>query len=369
MKKVSSEYPVRADTHVSESESLALLRQCLPSHWVVREVSERDYGLDVYVEIVGDDRLLRGNLVAIQLKSKAEVKFSVSMPKRATFHKVKRSTLNYWLGMPVPVFFCLVCLARRRCYWVNIKQQNREGGFSQTASRHSEVSDEMSLQDDGDTPEQKKADASNPTIRIAWLDYFSSRPNRFLRSYASEREWPKVEAAIERGLTAFTSFGPLVLMCQRNDPERQCTTTMQYLINAHWDTFRTLSEHLESRAQPELSVWYEENARYARVQGLTNAYTFYFHTANAMFKQMLFPYRKCLITAHDMVLKSHTEYFARRFPFLRSHLEYRPLTFVSDDWFARYYFDEYEAETKYPEQLFFEDFAQYDPQLDEIIPS
>ncbi|NMM14158.1 MAG: DUF4365 domain-containing protein [Rhodoferax sp.] len=363
---MSSEYPVRAGTHVSESESLTLLRQSLPSHWVIREVGERDYGLDVYVEIVGTDRLLRGNLVAIQLKSQAKVPFSVSLPRRATFHKVKRSTLNYWLGMPVPVFFCLACLASGRCFWVNIKQQDREGAFSQTARRLDEACDNVPRQDDGEAPEQKKADAGNPTIRILWLDYFSSRPNRFLRSYATEREWPKVEAAIEKGLTAYTSLGPLVLMCQRSDPNRRCTTTLQYLIDAHWDTFRTLSEHVEGQPEPELSSWYEENTRYTSAQGLPKSYTFYFHTVHAMFKQMLSDYRQCLITAHDMVSTSHKEYFDQRFPFLRSHLEHRPLTFLAEDWFSRYFFDEYERETKHPETLFFEDFAEYDPDLHEI---
>lgn len=353
---MSNEYPVRADTHISESKSLALLRQSLPSHWVIREVGERDYGLDVYVEIVGEDKRLRGDLVAIQLKSQAEVKFSESSPrKHTTLHTVKRATLNYWLGMPVPVFLCLICLSSERCYWVNIKRRNREGAYSKTTRARAR---------------QKQAEAPNPTIRIEAVDNFNlPYLNRFLRSYEIERKWPEIEVAIERGLTAYTSLGPLVLMCKRSDPKQHCSTTLQYLINSHWDTFRTLSMYLEGEPQADLSHWYEESARYAKAKRLPESYTFYFHTVSAMFKEMLSGYRDCLITAHDMVTVTHKEYFDQRFPLLRSHLEHRPLTFLADDWYPRYFFDEYESETKHPEKLFFEDFAEYDNMLDDLLHS
>lgn len=354
---MSNEYPVRADTHISESRSLVLLRQSLPSRWLIREVGERDYGLDVYLEIVGEDQQLRGDLVAIQLKSQDEVIFSKSSPRPyTTLHTVKRTTLNYWLGMPVPVFLCLVCLASESCYWVNIKRRNREGAYSKAARAGARW--------------QKQGKASNPTIRIELVDNFSPRYlNRFLRSYKIEREWPEIEVAIERGLTAYTSLGPLVLMCKRRHPKERCSTTLQYLINSHWNTFRTLSMYLEGKSHADLSHWYEENVRYANEARLRKSYTFYFHTVSAMFKEMLSSYRDCLITAHDMVTATHKEYFGQRFPMLRSHLEHRPLTFLADDWYCRYYFDEYENETKHPEKLFFEDFDEYDNILDDLLRS
>ncbi|CAJ0821580.1 DUF4365 domain-containing protein [Ralstonia flaminis] len=353
---MSNEYPVRADTHISESKSLALLRQSLPSHWVIREVGERDYGLDVYVEIVGEDKRLRGDLVAIQLKSQAEVKFSKSSPRKyTTLRTVKRSTLNYWLGMPLPVFLCLICLSSERCYWVNIKRRNREGAYSKTTRARGR---------------REQVEASDPAIRIEAVDNFnSSHLNRFLRSYEIERRWSEIEVAIERGLTAYTSLGPLVLMCERRDPKQYCSTTLQYLINSHWDTFRTLSMYLEGESQTDLSHWYEENARYAKAERLPGSYTFYFRTVSAMFKEMLSGYRDCLITAYEMVTSTHKEYFDQRFPLLRSHLEHRPLTFLADDWYSRYFFDEYESETKHPEKLFFEDFAEYDNVLSDLLRS
>lgn len=351
---MSNEYPVRADTHISESKSFALLRQSLPSHWVIREVGERDYGLDVYVEIVRDDMRLRGDLVAIQLKSKAEVKFSESSHRKyTTLRSVKRATLNYWLGIPVPVFLCLVCLSSERCYWVNIKRRHREGAYSET---------------DRSRTKKKQAKALNPAIRIEAVDNFRlPYLSRFLRSYEIERKWPEIELAIERGLTAYTSLGPLVLMCQRSDRKQCCSTTLQYLVNSHWETFRTLSLYLQGESQTDLSHWYDESARYAKERRLPESYTFYFHTVSAMFTEMLSDYRNCLIVANHMVTATHKEYFDKRFPLLRSHLEHRPLTFLADDWYPRYFFDEHESETRHPEKLFFEDFGEYDGILSDLL--
>jgi hypothetical protein len=238
---------------------------------------------------------------------------------------------------------------------VNIKRRNREGAFSKTTRPRAR---------------QKKTEAHNPTIRIEKVDIFNSTHLvRFLRSYKIERKWHEIEIAIERGLTTYTSLGPLVLMCMRHDPKQQCSTTLQYLINSHWDTFRTLSMYLKGELQADPSHWYEESARYAKAEGLPESYTFYFQTVFAMFDEMLEGYRDYLITVHHMVTTTHKEYFDQRFPLLRAHLEHRPLTFLAEDWYARYFFDEYESETIYPEKLFFADFAEYDDILNDILRS
>lgn len=50
------DYPERIDNHIKESDSITILNDKLPSSWIVREISERDYGIDLYVEIVGTDK-------------------------------------------------------------------------------------------------------------------------------------------------------------------------------------------------------------------------------------------------------------------------------------------------------------------------
>ena len=43
--------PQRASQHVTESKSYRIFSAKLPEDWIVREVTERDYGVDCYIEI------------------------------------------------------------------------------------------------------------------------------------------------------------------------------------------------------------------------------------------------------------------------------------------------------------------------------
>lgn len=45
-------YPERIDKHITESSSYKIFSNAIPDNWIVREVTERDYGIDCYVEIV-----------------------------------------------------------------------------------------------------------------------------------------------------------------------------------------------------------------------------------------------------------------------------------------------------------------------------
>ena len=118
--------PKRPEQHIVESDSLTVLRNQLPREWVIRELSERDYGVDLYVEIVGANKFLSGNMVAIQLKGTKKVTFKNG---RFSFGGIKRETLNYWQSLPVPVFLCVACLDTKKCYWGCIEDQNRLGRF------------------------------------------------------------------------------------------------------------------------------------------------------------------------------------------------------------------------------------------------
>lgn len=63
-------YPKRIDSHVSESLSFSAVSSSLPKDWIIREVTERDYGVDLYVELVGASGNVTGDMVALQVKSK-----------------------------------------------------------------------------------------------------------------------------------------------------------------------------------------------------------------------------------------------------------------------------------------------------------
>ena len=65
-------------------------------------------------------------MVAFQVKAKNKILFKNGI---STIGGIKRETLEYWLGLPILVFVVVVCLSRKKCYWVNVKEQNRQGQF------------------------------------------------------------------------------------------------------------------------------------------------------------------------------------------------------------------------------------------------
>jgi len=120
-------YPKRVDKHILESESFAALSSILPKQWVIRELTERDYGVDLYVEIVGKDGKVTGDLAALQIKGTKNVNFKEN--GTYTFSGIKRTTLNYWLGLPVPVFLLVFCQKTSNVYWTSVENNHREGRF------------------------------------------------------------------------------------------------------------------------------------------------------------------------------------------------------------------------------------------------
>lgn len=330
--------PKRSDQHISESDSFTVLRQLLPREWVIRELSERDYGIDVYVEIVGKKQVLSGDMTALQLKGKKAVKF---VNGRATFSGVKRETLNYWLSLPVPAFLCVACLSTKKCYWANIKSQNRQGRF--------------------------KGESKTVSIQLfEELDFSRPGLNAFLESYIREKRWPEIENAIEKSLMLFNTLGPLVLMCERSEDDVPCSTTIQYLVNQHFEYHRLLSRYLLGKKPEGLPHWYEQNISYMKSAKLDPSLTLYFKVLKDLFQSTLGDYRDSIIAAYELVMESQVHYFSQRFPFLFAHLKARPHTFLLDDWYSRYFFDEYENETQHPERLYFQDFDEFDSHLDQL---
>ncbi|MDB4223954.1 DUF4365 domain-containing protein [Granulosicoccus sp.] len=121
-------YPIRSDSHVAESRSVGLLQAIAPETWILREVSERDYGVDCYIELSNDKHQVTGDLVLVQLKSKIDG-FEWKMTngqERCLSHPIKTSTVNYWVGLPVPIFLFEVDLSCREIYFVSIERQIRK---------------------------------------------------------------------------------------------------------------------------------------------------------------------------------------------------------------------------------------------------
>ena len=122
-------FPKRPEAHVTEAQSWRLLQRLAPKkEWIVREVSERDYGIDAYIELVSKSGDITGELMSVQLK--AEHKIEWKRPdgggRVAKSPAVKTTTAAYWLRLPVPVFLFVADLSAKNIYFVPVQEQIRK---------------------------------------------------------------------------------------------------------------------------------------------------------------------------------------------------------------------------------------------------
>jgi hypothetical protein len=122
------EYPRRTETHIAESEAWRIFLNAMPPHWIVREVTERDYGIDCYVEIVQQNGVVTGELCSVQLKGTDNIEWhsgTRSLGDESHFPGIKKTTINYWMNLPVPVFLAVADISNKRLYFISVEQQVR----------------------------------------------------------------------------------------------------------------------------------------------------------------------------------------------------------------------------------------------------
>lgn len=114
--------PQRPTTHVTEAAAWKILQANAPDSWILREVTERDYGIDAYIEIATDQGEITGELISVQLKGTASINWRGKIgDRRATSPAIKTSTANYWERLPVPVFLFVADLAEKEMYFVPVE--------------------------------------------------------------------------------------------------------------------------------------------------------------------------------------------------------------------------------------------------------
>jgi hypothetical protein len=116
--------PKRFDTHVTETASGKIFQEIFPDEWIIREVTERDYGIDYYLEIC-DNGFVTGKLLSIQLKGSENIRTNAS-GSSVTYYDVKPSTFNYWNQLPIPVIFLYIDTTTKNCFFCNVKKYIRE---------------------------------------------------------------------------------------------------------------------------------------------------------------------------------------------------------------------------------------------------
>ena len=124
------EFPQRINKHIAESHSYKLFAKAIPNHWIIREVTERDYGIDCYIELVNTKNQLTGDLVSIQLKSTESINWQVNNSKTSKLYGINLSTTNYWYYFATPVFLFYIDLNTEDIYFTPIKATIRRNFFA-----------------------------------------------------------------------------------------------------------------------------------------------------------------------------------------------------------------------------------------------
>lgn len=120
--------PSRDAKHVTETSSYKIFSRNIPDHWIIRDVSERDYGIDCYIELVNNQNQVTGELISVQLKGKQKIKWTKD--NYFTFSGINISTTNYWMKFPTPVFICLVDLETEEVFYSSVKESVRKNFYS-----------------------------------------------------------------------------------------------------------------------------------------------------------------------------------------------------------------------------------------------
>lgn len=121
------ELPKRIDNDITETASFKIFSRNIPNSWIIREVSERDYGIDCYVELVDGKNQVTGELISIQLKGINNLVWTKN--KTYNFSGAKISTVNYWKKFPTPVMLCVVDITNELVYFEPVKNAIKKSFF------------------------------------------------------------------------------------------------------------------------------------------------------------------------------------------------------------------------------------------------
>ena len=115
------ELPLRADNHIRESAGSKVLESFIPSEWMIRDITERDYGIDCYIELVNADKRLTGEIAFVQMKTTDKIDWRIK-DNGFKFYKVERSTTNYLSGFKIPTYLFLVDLSTKEMFFLSVKE-------------------------------------------------------------------------------------------------------------------------------------------------------------------------------------------------------------------------------------------------------
>ncbi|WP_191229224.1 DUF4365 domain-containing protein [Aurantiacibacter xanthus] len=218
-------FPKRSKTHLTETESWRVLDSIAPKDWIVREVTERDYGIDAYIELVDKNDEVTGQLMSAQLKGVGSITWKKGNggQQLAASPQIKTSTAAYWHGLPVPVFLLVADLAAKDIHFVAVKELIR-GDFEKLETQGSmtfPLSASLSLKS-------------------------SDGPKLFRWLYARERLQPEFAFHITNLISQMDTFADFIRMNQNRDSFMEVEAERHLQFRALYESCRMASLYLES---------------------------------------------------------------------------------------------------------------------------
>jgi len=236
-------FPTRSPTHKIEAASWRLLQEQAPDHWIVREVSERDYGIDAYIEITTPTGDVTGNLVSVQLKGVEKLNWKDKKPdgRTARSPQIKTSTANYWLNLPVPVFLFVADLSSRKIHYASVEHHLR--------SQYEKLTTQDSI-----TFKLHEELAINARIGGALFPWFIAR----------ERAHPQFAFHITNMLSNIESFGNFIVFNQNRDSFMEIEFDRHMQFRALYETIQMSSWYLakEWKVEPLRELYAKDRAQW-----------------------------------------------------------------------------------------------------------
>jgi hypothetical protein len=216
-------FPERSTTHKIEAASWRLLQELAPEEWIVREVSERDYGVDAYIEVTKPTGEVTGNLISIQLKAKDELEWMEQEAgiRTARSPSIKTKTANYWLHLPVPVFLFVADLTSKKIYYVSVEEEIRSQ-FNNLANQ-----DSISFKLTNEIHIQSK-------IGSTLFPWFIAR----------ERAHPQFVFHITNLLSHIEPFGEFIIYNQNRDSFMEVDSERHLQLRALYESIQMVSWYL-----------------------------------------------------------------------------------------------------------------------------
>lgn len=127
-------FPKRHKNHVLETMSYKVFQNAIPDYWIVREITERDYGFDGMLELTTNSDEVHGKFIAIQLKASQKLNFNNDDIYR--HYGIEKRTTNYWLHSNLPTFLFFTDEETKKLFFISVKQYVREN-YSEYISKES----------------------------------------------------------------------------------------------------------------------------------------------------------------------------------------------------------------------------------------